>query len=207
MARAHGRTCRTGPRVWTCNAPMPPFYPNAVTLEPGLTFAALASELPVGLSGDWGLKDSFRDLALDGEGFARLFDAAWIARAPGPADWPGADLTVALVATPADLARWAAAWGESGAAIFVPALLTQPGVGFLAARRGEAIAGGLALMRSAGVTGFSNAFGEPDAIAACLGRLRDEPVVGYETPDAAAALAPFGFATIGPLRIWARRPA
>jgi hypothetical protein len=205
MAAAHGLASRRTARAWLCDAPMPPFYPNAVTLAPGLDPPALVADLPRGLPGGWGLKDSFRDLDLAGHGFAPLFDAEWMARAPG-VPWPAAEAPVVPVTAPDRLARWAAAWGEAGARIFVPALLADPRVGFFAVEAAGGTVAGLAVMRSAGVLGFSNAFGAPGDLAACLRALgADAAIVGYGSPEEVAGLAPLGFRPTGPLRIWAKR--
>jgi hypothetical protein len=204
MAAAHGRTSHRTPDAWFCGERMPPFYPNAISLHAAAAAADILAALPAAMPAGWGFKDSFRTLTLGSHGFAPLFDADWIAREPGER-WPDAPGPVRTVEDDAGLGRWAAAWGESGEPVFVPALLDDRRVTFLAVEADGAIVAGLAAMRSAGVVGFSNAFGPPELVAACLRALDDAatPIVGYETPEDAAALAPLGFRTTGGLRIWA----
>jgi hypothetical protein len=199
VASAHGRPSRRTAAAWICDGPMPPYYPNAVTLVPGLDAAAL----PPGLGA---VKDSFADLDLAVAGLAPLFEAVWIGRPAGPPP-PTPPATVRAVADAAALARWAAAWGPEGAAIFVPALLADPRVTLLAAEAPDgAIVGGLAALGGAAAIGVSNAFGPPEAVAACVARLAGTglPLVDYEPPDGVAARAALGFRPLGPLRVWAR---
>jgi hypothetical protein len=114
---------------------------------------------------------------------------------------------VRAVTDAAGLARWAAAWGPEGARVLVPALLADPRVLLLAVEAPEGtIAGGLAALRGEAVVGFSNAFGPPEAVAACVAHLAGSglPLVDYEPAEGAAALAPLGFRPLGALRVWAR---
>jgi hypothetical protein len=201
VATAHGLPSRRTAAAWICERPMPPFYPNAVTLAEGLD----AGALPPGLGA---VKDSFGDLDLTGAGLVPLFEAVWIGRPAGPPlPAPPAPVTVRAVADAAALARWADAWGPEGGAIFLPALLADRRVTVLAVEGPDGtIVGGLAALRSEAALGFSNAFGLPEAIAACIARLAEAglPLVDYEPPDDAAALAPLGFGPLGRLRVWAK---
>lgn len=199
MARAHGLASRRDARIWRCAAAMPPFYPNAVTLAPEAT----ARDLPR-LAPGAAVKDSFRRLDLDPAGFESLFEARWIARDAAP---PAPAGEVRRMATPAELVRWAEAWGETpaGVAIFVAPLLDDPRVSFLALEAGGVPVAGIAGFASAGVLGYSNAFGAPAGIAACIARLAGRAVVGYGDDAEVAAMAPHGFRPIGALRVWRRR--
>ena len=162
MATAHGHASRRTARAWLCDAPMPPFYPNAVTLDarhrPGHAHARPARTLP----GDWGLKDSFRDLDLADHGFAPLFDAEWIAREPRR-PWPVADSagrppSPRPPTSPAGPPPGATPAAASSSRRCSP---TRASASSRSRAAGEIVAG-LAVMRSAGVLGFSNAFGAPE---------------------------------------------
>ncbi|GAB3936384.1 hypothetical protein GCM10027614_12800 [Micromonospora vulcania] len=56
------------------------WYPDAVTLRPGVDVAALLRRIDAGPGAS--VKDSFADLDLADHGFRVLFDAEWIYRAP-----------------------------------------------------------------------------------------------------------------------------
>ena len=206
VARSHGvATRRDGPAL-RADGPMPPFYPNLVTLDPTLDAPALVADPPRGAAAGWGLKDSFAALDLTPEGFVPAFDATWIACDAAPA---GAGAL--RIATPEGLARWTRGWGGTpeGATIFLPALLAAPGVRFYAVEAAGVVEAGLAALVDAEVAGYSNAFGPAAGIAACLAALAAEaggrPLVGYEGGPALAAMTGLGFRPLGPLRVWSRR--
>lgn len=85
VCRARGSTGRFSAPLWLNLHPTPPYYPNAVTLQPDAVeaqmeaVAALRQALPTGFA----VKDSFAALDLAPQGFAPLFQATWIRRAPG----------------------------------------------------------------------------------------------------------------------------
>jgi hypothetical protein len=225
VCRAHGLPTALRETLWCCLRPAPPFYPNAVTLAPTVRAADLDGL--EGLPGAWALKDSFAALDLEPLGFHVLFAADWIARAPAPV--VGAiDPALHWIAVETDdaLARWEAAWGEGetppGAPrLFLPALLAEPGVRFLAGQRGQAaarrtVAG--AILNWTGrstdaVVGVSNVFaaaGEDPAacwrsLVAAAGRLYPgATLVGYEHGPALASVQAAGFLPLHPLRVWGR---
>ncbi|MET9951732.1 hypothetical protein ABZ135_09315 [Streptomyces sp. NPDC006339] len=210
MCRAHGLPGAFGPRAWTNPRRTPLYYPDAVTLsedaEAGDVLAGIDRTAP-GAS----VKDSHARLDLAAEGFRLLFEAQWIARAPGlPA--PPAPTGARPVRTPAELAAWALAWSGGDAdeaSLFRPELLADPATTILAchAPDGRVLAGAV-LTDSAGVTGVSNLFATGDVplssawSAALTTAAPDRPVVGYESGDDLAAALAEGFEPVGPLRIW-----
>ncbi len=217
LCRAHGRPGEFLPGVWVNRRAVPRFYPNAVTLAaddaPALRERIQALEqanLPPG----WAVKDSFRTLDLTTLGFEVLFEAEWIwrpAEAPAP-DAGSASLHWWRVQTAAELATWETAWGSAAGdeRLFLPALLADPDVVFLAADQGGAIRAGAIVNQTDGVAGLSNLFGAEGqasvtwagAVGAARAVFQGLPLVGYEAgPDLAAAQAA-GFAAIGPLRVW-----
>ncbi|MEV1160218.1 hypothetical protein AB0J27_32935 [Micromonospora chokoriensis] len=198
----HGLIGRTDADAWSVPHRSPPWYPDAVTLRPGVDAEVLLARIDAGPGAS--VKDSFADLDLSGYGFRVLFDAQWIHRRPAV---PPADVPLDRVTTPDGLASWAAAQG--GGELFRPALLADPRVRVLARRdhRGV-ITGGAVLSGDGGVCGVSNLFthtDDPRGIwRAVCATVPDAPLVGYEAaPDLAPALAT-GFVPTGPLRVWVR---
>ncbi|MFJ3902393.1 hypothetical protein [Streptomyces sp. NPDC090025] len=209
LCRTHGLPGAFGPRAWTNSRRTPLYYPDAVTL----TEDAGAADVLAGIDVSPGasVKDSHARLDLTGAGFRTLFEAQWIALAPGG---PGLPVTAGhrTVDTPAALAAWALAWSDGDAEeaeLFRPGLLDDPTTtvvgGYDVAGR---VLGGAVLTVSAGVTGVSNLFTVDDvppayawagALAAADPGL---PVVGYESGDDLAAACAVGFEPIGPLRVW-----
>ncbi|MEV0214081.1 hypothetical protein [Micromonospora sp. NPDC050695] len=186
VCASHGLTGRSDADAWSVPRRSPPWYPDAVTLRPGVDPDALLARIEKGPGAS--VKDSFADLDLSGHGFVVLFDAQWIHRPPthGP---PGTPLT--RVTTPERLAAWAGAHG--GGELFRPELLTSPGVRILAREdeRGGIVGG--AVVSGEGVHGVSNVFtrtADPlDVWQGVLATLPGVALVGYESgPDLPVAL-------------------
>jgi len=80
----------------------------------------------------------------------------------------------------------------------------------MAGYRDEAIVAGAIANRSATVAGLTNVFsavGDLDAawcgsVAAVAEHVGDLPLVGYERGDDLEAAQRYGFALLGPLRVW-----
>ncbi|MEO3774741.1 hypothetical protein [Micromonospora sp. B9E7] len=198
---SHGLTGRTDADAWSVPHRSPPWYPDAVTLRPGVDAEALLGRIDAGPGAS--VKDSFADLDLSGYGFRVLFDAQWIHRPPLA---PPVDTPLAPVTTPDELAAWAAAHGAGD--VFRPALLTDPRVRVLARHDRGVITGGAVLSSDGGTYGVSNLFTHTDdprdIWRAVCATAPGTPLVGYETtPDLAPALET-GFAPIGPLQVWLR---
>ncbi|MGA4728077.1 hypothetical protein ACWEOS_19665 [Micromonospora taraxaci] len=199
---SHGLTGRTDDDAWSVPRRSPPWYPDAVTVRPGVDAETLLARIDAGPGAS--VKDSFADLDLSGYGFRVLFDAQWIHRPPVP---PPVDAALTPVGTPDELAAWAAAHGGGG--LFRPALLDHPRVRVLARRDDNGvITGGAVLSGDGGVHGVSNLFTHTDDARgiwrAVCATVPDAPLVGYEAaPDLAPALAT-GFVPTGPLRVWVR---
>ena len=210
VCRSHGVPERLEDDAWLAGSRTPPFYPDAVTLVPGVDGADLVGRIDTGVAGA-SVKDSFADLELP-DGFRLLFDAQWVRRPPGPpASAPV--LSWSVVDTPGALREWAVAWddGEGNADVFRPALLDEPDVRLLTFRAPDgSVVGGAAANRSADVVGLSNVFGrgvvadEPWAAAlqAVAELFPTLPVVDYEQGPGLGTALRHGFEPIGPLRVW-----
>src|SRR5262249_18662975 len=149
LCRAHG--CRTvfAAGFWLNRDPAPRFYPNVVSIGRDGSAALLhriRALSEAGLPAPWSVKDSFCALELGPLGFEILFEAEWLGLRPEQRlpvrDRDGARWTA--IASETELAEWEAAWsgaadsGEAGSPrtrIFPTALLRDPSIAILAARR------------------------------------------------------------------------
>ena len=215
---AHGAAGEFSDSYWLSRAAVPPFHPNLVTLAPASepALAAVRELEQTRPAASCAVKDSFAVLALEPLGFRLLFAAEWIAR---PAlSRPSGQRSRAgwlRVETESALSAWEAAWGESRgrSRIFLPALLRRTDFAFLAALDGGgAIAAGVVAHRTGSAVGLSNAFAHGEeavslraaGVEAASDAFPGLPLVGYEAGPALAASRALGFASLGPLRIWAR---
>lgn len=224
VCRTHGLPTALDGAFWRCLEPAPPFYPNAVTLDPHAQetqVAQIAVMIASGLGEAWAVKDSFSALDLAPLGFAPLFEATWIGRPPGTLHNPDPRLRWEVVRDEEGLAAWEVAWAAGSdplpARLFLPPLLADPGIFFLAAYRGASlVAGGILNISGEGaerVVGLSNIFAAPgedararwlDAADQAAQHAPGLPLVGYEHGETLAWAVEGGFAPLGPLRVWAR---
>ena len=225
VCRAHGRPGEFHPSMWLNRHAVPRFYPNAATLVDGRgaheqldLIRALVDE--TGLR-TMAIKDSFCALDLEPLGFHPLFEATWLWRDPTTPPLAAADdLAWARVTQPAELARWEAAWtGPDDATaprVFLPALLADLDIAFLAAYRDGQIVAGAIANRADGAVGLSNVYACEGGAAAlthtwagCVAIGSEVfpglALVGYERGDDLECARQAGFEEIGPLRVWARR--
>ncbi len=185
------------PSLWLNRRPAPRFYPNVVTLsaahEPAPVLDRIRELARAGLPNGWGVKDSFRALNLAPLGFRVLFEVDWIWRPTDSATLVPSLIGVrwSRVQSERDLAAWEAAWGSAPVQdrLFLPALLADEAVAFLAAHHeGDIIAGAIAY-QSDDVVGLSNMFGPQGqglrvwsgAVAAALEAFPGRPLVGYDS--------------------------
>lgn len=226
VCRTHGAPGEYAAHLWLNRQQTPRFYPNAITLTatgPGTPaqqgiYDLLASTLPA----HGAVKDSFCRLDLEPLGFTQLFVAQWLWCDPTlakPAN-PIADVRWVVIQDAQALAQWETAWnGQPASAeatvlprVFLPVLLANPAVTFLAAYVGEEIIGGAITNHSGDVVGVSNLFyPEQEAEkfwAGCIATIRARyptlPLVGYEQGADLAVARMLGFVTVGPLQVWAR---
>ncbi|MBR8642376.1 hypothetical protein KEF29_31235 [Streptomyces tuirus] len=219
MCRTHGVTGQFEGQAWVAAGRTPPYYPDAVTLEPGADRDALVTLVDTASPGA-SVKDSFADLDLTETGFRVLFEAQWIHRpagaaAPRTAPEP-AGLVWDVVGDPDTLRDWALAWddGSGDAGLFRAGLLADPETFVISGRSaGGSVVAGAVATRSEQVVGVSNVFARdglgPDAawptVLHALDRLFPTlPVVGYEHGDDLTAAVRLGFEPVGPLRVWLR---
>jgi hypothetical protein len=218
MSRTHGVTGVFEDGAWVAAARTPTYYPDAVTLRPGVAADALSRRIDTGVPGA-SVKDSFADLDLSGSGFDVLFEAHWIHRpTAGPLTGPRArpDIGWEVVAGADALRDWATAWdhGQGHRDLFRAELLDDADTLVVAGRGadGHVVAGAVA-SRGAGVVGVSNLFtrdGDLDtawslALSALHSSFPGQRVVGYQRGEGLRAALRHGFETVGPLRVWIQR--
>lgn len=223
VCRVHGVPSHVADGVWRASGDPPPYYPRVVTLRPALAASRVAATVTgfdgaavTGLDGAAvtgldaaAVKDSYADVDLAPHGFGVLLDAVWVAREPVPAGWrrPAA-LGWERVSTEAALRDWCT--GQGDGQVFPVALVGEPGVVVLGARRGNQLVGGAMVLLAARVAGVSNVWaaerwvgevwaGLPGAVAE-VGP--GAPVVGYERGTALEVASGAGFHALGPLRVW-----
>jgi hypothetical protein len=225
VCRAQGTPGEFREHLWLNRHQVPRFYPNVVTLsalsDDADQLAAIHDLVAAAPLVSFGVKDSFATLDLAPLAFHVLFEAQWLWRAAS--HLPPARLDTGLswttVCEPADLIRWEAAWHGLPAEdpstlpprIFLPALLSDPDIRFIAAYVDRHILAGAIANRTGDVVGVSNVF-VPEADAArcwagCLATIIDAfpglPLVGYERGNDLIIAQALGFEEGGPLRVWA----
>ena len=198
---AQGRPGEFRPGLWLNRRAVPRFYPNVFTFSEALESADVERHLqtltalksPNGFS----VKDSFARLELTSLGFQRLFEATWLWRTATlpKLERAAAGIHWATVQSEAELERWETAWSnkpaqqEAQPRTFVPALLKNRAIRFMAAyRKGKIIAGVIA-NHTEDVVGISNIFAPSDDLwADCIVTVIDAfpslPLVGYEGSSA-----------------------
>ena len=174
--RAHGVEGVFGDLLWSSARRTPPFYPDAVTLQPRVAADAIFGAVDAGEG--CSVKDSFADLDLSAS-FDVLFEADWIAL---------------------EHARAASGWEV------VPGEVRSPVVAYLRGPDAAAVANrserviGLSNVEAEDVeAAYAGAAGLAQALFGPL------PVVGYARGEALDAAHAAGFLSLASLRVWARR--
>ena len=225
MCRAHGAAGEFHEALWLNRNPVPRFYPNLVTLIKQRDLAvqlaqiqALAATFP----GHWAVKDSFAELDLAALAFQLYFEATWIWRTPSAslAQAPDDGIQWVLIQDAVQLTQWESAWsgnpiGHSATPeprLFLPALLADPDVAFIAAYQGSAIIAGAIANRTETVVGLSNLFAPAEesvafwagCVATAHATFPGLPLVGYESGADLARAEAVGFEKLQSLRVWGR---
>ena len=196
--------------VWYCEYPVPPLYPNIITLTKGNKIDEYIKSIDRELASGWGIKDSFSEFELEPRGFVPAFEAHWYCRPPNASgiNEYKVQLPLNTVKTQAELDRWVCAWGN-GNAIFNASLLKNKAIELVYAEyQGELVAG-MATNQSNDSVGISNVFGSIEAIIGCVAtivqRYPKKAIVGYGDKEEVEVLSVLGFQELGDLRVWLRR--
>lgn len=225
ICRAHGVAGEFQEDVWFNRNPAPRFYPNVVTLSNQRSAAAQLAHVQelvaVILPDQWAIKDSFGELDLATLGFQLFFEANWIWRTPSTPVPNTHDQGIQWVRLQdeAELTQWESAW--SGAndnsstqeqRLFLPTLLADPDIAFIAAYQGNVIIAGAIANRTDTVVGLSNLF-TPAAdhvpfwagcVATAQASFPGLALVGYESGADLARAEAVGFEKLQSLRVWGR---
>lgn len=205
VARTHGIDGAFAPTAWTSPTRTPRFYPDAITLAPGVSADDVLARIDL-TTPDASVKDSFADLDLAAAGFEELFAASWFTCPPGgdqPDAWAPIDER--------DFDRWVESWSgaDKSAAPLRPELLDDPDVLVLAEPLDDRIIAGAVAYRTDDVVGVTNLFahrgGEqswPRLLAGIARHWPTSTVVGYAGDADLMRLANFGVVRVGPLRVW-----
>ncbi len=226
VCRAHGIPGEFHDAVWLNRHPVPRFYPNIVTLSQRGSAAQLSqirALVAADLPGGWGIKDSFDSLDLTPLGFQSAFEATWLWRAPSqpPHTREASDIRWTYIQAEPELARWEAAWTGDLANnsstpqphLFLPVLLANPDILFIAAYQNEKLVAGAIANRTDDVVGLSNVFAPPDdpqmfwtgCVAQIQERFPNLPIVGYERSPQLIIAQEIGFEKLQPLKVWTRQ--
>jgi hypothetical protein len=122
------------------------------------------------------------------------------------------------IQTELELAKWETAWNgdlannsfTAQSRLFLPALLANPEIVFIAAYQGQSLVAGVIANRTDDVVGLSNVFTPSDdplpfwtgCIAVAQERFPDLPMVGYERSPELTIAKEIGFETLQSLKVW-----
>jgi hypothetical protein len=191
--------------IWSALDTPPPLHSDVVVVEPGASADRVLARLDGRVRR--GVKDSFANMDLSGEGMDLLFAATWVHRksqqSPPRTRPPG----WTAVTSAGELAEWTGHHDTGD--VLLPPLLHRAHFRILAKRAdGRIVAGAVARLGS-GTVDVSNVYTVPgqhldwaelaDVVDASFpGR----PLVGYERGDALSAALDGGFDPVGQLRVW-----
>ncbi len=227
VCRAHGTPGEFYDALWINRYPVPRFYSNAVSLsgqrDSAMQLTRIQALIDSGLPGSWSVKDSFCTLDLTELGFQVLFKATWLWRATAATKPHGANTGTrwTWVRSAPELAQWETAWSSEPAntsvallpRVFVPALLADQNLAFIAAYQDAAIVAGAIANRTDDVVGLSNAFASvansdlfwAECVAAVQVRFPGLPLVGYQRGPGLAVAQAVGFERLHDLTVWIRQ--
>ncbi|MGR9206345.1 hypothetical protein ACU8OG_20790 [Rhizobium leguminosarum] len=209
VCSAHGSNETRSSRVWANLAISPPFYPNIITRENGVQneVAELAHKIrEANQSRKWGIKDSFGDLSLFGQGFERILAGHWYGGTVSSGDSVG----WRTVASPTELHLWERAWGSPNDTIFPSTLLEDHRITFWFKGELSAIESGFISFDTGFSLGLSNWFSLKSQSFAQMGVLQAAgpasqglPIVCWSSDDISGE--DVGLVKLGPLQVWISR--
>ena len=173
MCQAHGIPRDSRPGLWLTHHEMPLFYSNALIFSDALEPTEVEKHLQtlITLKFPFAIKDSLARLELTPLGFQLLFEASWIWRTPTPQLKNKSDsIRWTTVQSAGELENWEMAWSDESVnqteqpRIFLPSLLDDESIRFIAAYRGNEILAGAIANLTDGVVGVSNVFAPNDGL-------------------------------------------
>lgn len=214
ICASHRSVEQNSQSTWVNLTASPSYYPNIITRRPDATSEVIQLVTKIrqnGISGSWGIKDSFADLDLAALGFSMAIEGQWFADEPSSRQELAADAWE-IARRPEDLSLWEKAWsGNTEDRIFKDSLLADPRIRFWLLRRQGEIAAGCISFESVGAMGLSNWFSRRQESAfdlgimpAIAGSATQKPIVFWAADDETAIP---GFKPLGRLRVWMSAPA
>lgn len=225
ICRAHGAAGEFHADIWFNRNPVPRFYPNVVTLSNQRPVAAQLAHVQALVAAilpdQWAIKDSFAALDLATLGFQLFFAANWIWRTPSTPlpNTHDQGIQWVRIQDEGQLTQWESAWSGTNddsspqlPPLFLPTLLADPDIAFIAAYQGSAIIAGAIANRTDTVVGLSNLFIPPadyvafwaGCVATAQATFPGLPLVGYESGADLARAEAVGFEKLQSLRVWGR---
>jgi hypothetical protein len=220
ICQAHGIPREFYPGIWLNRQSVPQFYSNALVFSDVVERIEVERHLQtlidLKLPNGFSVKDGLARLELTSLGFQLLFEASWIWRAPNLKLKNTVDrIYWTTVQNATALEKWERAWSgqprnqEAQTRIFLPSLLNDEDIRFIAAYQEEHIIAGVIANRTDDVVGVSNIFAPDDelwadCIAAVTNLFPELPLVGYERGDNLALTKTLGFEELGSLKVWVR---
>lgn len=183
----------------------PPPYHSWVTAMHGVQISRMIA--PLLDRPDFGVKDASGQQDLSGLGLRKLFAASWLWHSPRAGVVTGG---WDRITTPAALARWDMAWGNSSPSDqrqFPDEILAREDVALWGRRAVNGYDAGVIANLSEDCVGLSNLFGKkarPAATALCAGFGGGLPLVGYEWGDDLTEALASGWQITGDLAVWAK---
>jgi len=207
VADAHGIPTITQDGVWMSTHPMPPYYPNLITIDANTDIDEHIASLHKALEPGWGIKDSFARFDLADRGFTQVIDGQWFVHPTPSAVTPlrSSDNQLKLVDSDECFMRWLMAWdADMAESVFPLSVWRNDALSFLSVERSDEIVAGLLLNDSSSAMGLSNWFGDINAVQWALHQTTksDKPVVGYTDNDEWPSLQAFGYHRLQPMRVW-----
>ncbi len=224
VCKAHGAPGEFCADFWVNRHPVPTFYSNLIRRAQRENTKDLFDMIQTLLESDipkpWSIKDSFQNLDLRNLGFRKLFDASWITlpahrNSPPPVE---PNIHWSVVEDEAELIQWEQAWKGHDAnttpstepRLWVPEILHNPHVTFLAGRIHDEIVAVGVTNQTGDVVGLSNVFARIDTngdhwagvIAKTTELFPGLAIVGYERGKNLASTQQLGFEVIGSLGVW-----
>jgi hypothetical protein len=217
---SHGAPGEFYDNIWINRHTTPRFYPNAVTLSSSQStsqYEIIGALIKIGIPGDWAVKDSFDTLDLASGGFHELMRGEWIHRPTSEIPEiriPG--ISWQKIEEVADLRAWENAWrgnSQEESSIFMPRLLEEERIAFIAAFQGNRIVAGCIANRSEDGVGISNIFLQNEtpsefragSVVEVFRWSAGLPLMGSESGNDLVAMRSLGFESVGRLKVWLRQ--
>lgn len=215
VCRIHGVPGEFLENIWINQQEVPTLlYPNAVTIKPlsNTTLDEIIHTLKEIPLKSYAIKDSFNELSPDKLDSKILFEADWIMIDNKELIHPTTTSDWTIIKDEKELENWEDAWNSDqsiGQRIFLPSILSEKGVFFLAKYKDDQIVAGGIINISRDVIGLSNVFTSEHSISNpwneisvfAKEKISTLPCVGYERDNDLVQALEAGFKTIGRLKV------